>query len=348
MEYAVFFIMLLFALLMLPFSTAAFDGAREGIKLFAGSVLPALFPFMVCSHYIMRSSVLSRLRGRSGALVKLAAFVLSAICGTPSSAVITRELFSSGVFERKRASVICAAFNMTGPLFIVSTLCGAMLKNSAFAYAFAVSHYLPPLIFALIPSTKSGRLPPSPPSSPIKKDAPLRLFSEAVSDAVLTVLRAGGVIVFFRILLSLADAVGALNSFPLEARGLTIGLLEMTNGVGLLAEAPSRLSLSFCAFLLSFGGASFFIQAKLIFPELSAGSYFLIKLLCGVASGISFWFVFPFVPVPAETLWDMSESLNEALPSLGSRLAPFLCGCAATGAALIVSMLYSKLARAKK
>ena len=345
MEYAVFFIFLIIALMMIPFSLAAFEGAKEGIRLFAESVLPALFPFMVCSHYIMRSSVLSRLRRRSGALVKFAAFTLSAICGTPSSAVITRELFSCGVWERKRASVICAAFNMTGPMFIVSTLCRSMLKNSAFAYAFAVSHYLPPLIFALIPAKKNGCLPPSPPT---KKDDPVRLFSEAVSDAVLTVLRAGGVIVFFRILLSLAEAVGALNSFPFEARSLTIGILEMTNGVSLLTQVPSRLSLSLCAFLLSFGGASFFVQAKLIFPELSTGSYFITKLLSGVASGLLFWLVFPLVPVPVETLWDMSESLKETLPALGSRLAPFLCGCAAAGAAVIVSTLYSRLAASKK
>ena len=343
MGYVLFILVLGITVLLIPFSGEAMRGAADGLKLFACYVLPALFPFFVCSHYLTSGGIFRRLSYRRSFLFLFAA-PLTALCGTPSSALIFGRMYSACTMPLKRASVLCAVLNQTGPAFIVSSLCLGMLGGMRYAPAFAVSHYLPAFAAAFFISmakpAKAAPIVEIPPENPLKN------FSEAISGAVVNVLRVGGTIVFFKTVYAVfCAAVPIGNGFFGD---FVTGLFEMTTGVSLLSAAPSRLSLSLTAFLVSFGGFCIFIQSKIVFPELSAAPYFTAKLVMGAVSFALFYLICPD-PGEAHTVFRSLDEVLEALPSgAGMRLAAFVCTAVSVAFTLAVSLLFSKLAIRKQ
>ena len=323
---------------MLPFSTAAFEGAVEGIRVFGGTVLPSLFPFAVCANYISNSGILSGIRSRFGKLIPFFSMLLAWLCGTPSAAVITCRLYKDGSYDTKRASILCAAWTQMGPLFILSGLCGGMLNCREYAPVFYVSIYLPSLAVTIL----SG----FPKAFKIKgtKDTVRSSLPSSVSEAVMSMLRVGGTIVFFNVLFSVFSSFISLRGLSVPMKGFLFGSFELTNGLIVLSSEPSRLSLSICAFVLSFGGISVFVQSRMLFPELSPAPYLLTKLLLGLASGIIAWLFLPFFTPAVETIGNLSESMSGVASSLPSKAASVFLSLIASGFALVCSVLYSKLA----
>ena len=289
----VFLLLLMLGLagLLIVFSEAASSGAREGLALFAGSVLPCLFPFMVCGHYISECG-LPRPRSRGKLIGLLYAFgtaLICAVCGTPAGALVSAKACSEGMSER-RASMLCAALNQTGPLFIIGVTADTMLGVKGLWPVLAAAHYTPCLIAACAlgvggePGESTERVPP------------LKLFADSLSEAVSSVLRVGGTIVFFRVLISVFETSGAFAGFGGAMKATLAGALEMTNGLSLLTSSlpPSRLCCAWCAALLSFGGGCVFMQSKLFFGELKAAPYLAVKAALAAASFGLAYLIYPF------------------------------------------------------
>ncbi|MBO4563670.1 MAG: hypothetical protein J5772_08675 [Clostridia bacterium] len=159
----------------------------------------------------------------------------------------------------------------------------------------------------------------------------------------------GGTVVFFRVFYSVVIAAGVFGCMPNAAQGVFTGMFEMTNGIELLCRTPSRLCLSLCAALLSFGGVCIFIQSKMLFEELSAKEYFTAKLILAFLSGALFYLFYPLLPVSEPTMAGLNETLSGKSPDIfSSRISSILCGAAITAFALAVSVLYSRLAGRRK
>ncbi|MCR5809716.1 MAG: hypothetical protein K6G56_09210 [Clostridiales bacterium] len=116
---------------------------------------------------------------------------------------------------------------------------------------------------------------------------------------------------FFRVVYSVSNEVILSGIESSEIKALTVGLVEMTNGLWLLSLDRSGFSLPLCAFLLSFGGLCIFIQSKMLFEKLRAKEYFLTKLIVGICSALLFALLYKRFPLSAETFADISG------PSLG-------------------------------
>ena len=346
MGYVFFSVILLFAVLMLPFSDAAFNGASDGLKLFAGSVLPSLFPFIVCADYLMGSDLFKKAAAGKKPFSGLSLAALTAVCGTPSSAMIADRLYRDGILDHDRSSFVCAVTNQVGPLFILSTLSSGFLSNRAYALPFFIAHYAPPLLASsfLLGRASSGRLPMKAES---KSQGGLPRLALSISNAVTCILRVGGTVVFFKVLFSVSGAAIPVQLIPNTVGGLLAGLAEMTNGLKLLSDEPSRISLSLCAFLLSFGGLSLFVQSKLVFPELSAKLYFIAKLVSGLVSFALFFLILPLFPSAVETFCGLSESLPALKSSFDTRLAALFGSTAAVTLTLISAHLYSRFVSGK-
>ncbi len=346
MGYVFFIVILGLTVLFIPFSPEAASGAADGLKLFAAYVLPALFPFFVCSHYLTESGVFIRLT-RRGRLLPLLAAPLTALCGTPSSALITERMYASGCYSRKKASMFCAALNQTGPSFIISSLCLGMLKSPRYAAAFLISHYAPAFAAAVLLSFfKDGPHPMPVVRSYEQADRPLAAFSKAISGAVVNVLRVGGTVVFFRSVYSVLSTALSFGQSP--AGGFITGLFEMTSGVSVLVSSTTRLSLGLCAFLISFGGACIFIQSKMIFEELSSPYYFITKLAVGAASFAVFTMLCPAPETSQAVFGNLGEALSRLPDGADIRLAAVICTAASVSFTLAVSMLFSILSTKRK
>lgn len=348
MGYAFFVVMLFLTFFMIPFSSAASEGAAEGLRLFVLSVLPSLFPYMVCANYLIGTAPKPRLKCGSRLLFSVFAYLITALCGTPSAALLMKKEYDAGGLSRKSASALCAALNQAGPVFILSAFSGAMLGRRELAICFFVCCYSPALIFTIVYGlfTKRG------PASGAEVDAPMRVeplkrFSDSIRDSVLAALRVGGTIVFFRTAISIVTAAGAFNGFPETAKGLAAGLFEMTNGLSMLAHTD-RLSLTLCAFVLSFGGASLFIQSKMLFPELSAGRYFAVKAVIGFSSALTMFLLLPEADIAAEAMSDLSESFGAASSGIKTRFAATAGALLSGGFSAALSLIYSKLITANR
>lgn len=346
MGYVFFIVMLALTVLFIPFSYEGMTGAAEGLKLFAYYVLPSLFPFFVCSHYLTASDAFTRISNKRRFIPLLAA-PLTALCGTPSSALIFGRLYSSGELSKKKASALCAALNQTGPAFIISSLCIGMLGSMKFTAAFLISHYAPAFIAAIVLSLGNGRNDSMPVvHSYDSKENPLVSFSKAVSGAVVNVLRVGGTIVFFKAVYSVLSSALPFDKGP--AGAFITGLFEMTSGVSMLVPYPTKLSLGLCAFLLSFGGGCIFIQSKMIFEELSPVYYFITKLATGTASFALFSLICPSIDEANAVFGDLGEALSVIPAGADMRFTAFVCTSVSVLFTLIISLLFSKLTVKRK
>lgn len=340
MGYALFIAALLGALLMLPVSRAAAAGAAEALELFGRVAAPSLFPFLVFSNLMRKSGALDGI-GRKGRLpAALMTSFAAAVCGTPSAALICRELYASGAYGRRRASLLCAAATQAGPMFVAASLAEGMAGAPGLAAPFAVSHYAPALIFSaaagLVRLPDRGMKP-----ARQKTAAPKRgVFLDAVNDAVTGILRIGGLLVFFRVMYAAAEDLGVLSPLPPIARFALCGVFEMTGGLSLLANHGGCTALALCAAVLSFGGICVFAQSKLMFPELEAMPYFAVKAVLAAAGYGVFMLVYRSAGGSAEA----SFSLSEALEGAGARGAALGGAAISFGGSLAVSLLLSSMA----
>lgn len=329
MGYALYFSVLILALLFIPFSASAASGAAEGAKLFAFSVFPALFPFFVCSRFLLNGKPAKKLLYGRNTAAYFPAFCASVLFGTPTSALISRELYASGRCGRGKASVICAVFNLSNPMFITAALAHGMAGNDALALLFAIAHYTPAIAAALVLSLtgavgngKSRRY--RRPFSPGDKAFPSLMG--AVSEAVTAILRVGGTIVFFKAVCSVLEAAGVFGRSSPVLRGVLSGILEFTGGLQLTAANAGRMGAAASAFVLSFGGACLYVQSKLFFEELSAPHYFLTKLVTGFVSAAAAWLLFPAIPGCAAVFGDLTETLGKCPGFDPVRLSAIVCG----------------------
>lgn len=342
MGYASFLLMLIFAALLIPFSASASNAAADAMRTAAETVIPSLFPFIVCANYLLNSGIFERVRRIKGYFGFPLFFLFTALCGTPSAAFLCCEFSDLAVLDKKRASVLCAVLNLPGPVFIL-TVTEGFYGARQYALMLAASVYAPALIASIILGFISPYCADNQTVSHRHFGA-LELLSVSVSEAVFTVLRVSGTIVFFRVVYSLAESLGITLVLPLETRGLTLGMIEMTNGLIALSKAPNQLGMTLSAFLLTFGGLCIFTQTKMIFAGLQIKAYFVTKLGMAFVSAVMNWVLYPALSITAPTFFELSNMAAMNSENTAARLICLLSGGFICVFTLAVSMLYSKLA----
>lgn len=295
---------LLAALLWMP--SAASDGARSGLSVCAGVIIPSLFPFLLISALLRAQGVPEALARIAGPLLRVfglppavaAPFLLGLCGGYPVGASAVAELVRAGALtpeEGARALPVC---NNTGPGFIVGVAGSAVFGSVRAGLLLYLCHTLAALTLALL----SGRR--RPPAKAVRAKAPARAglgaFPLCVSDAVRTTLDVCGYVVFFSMLSSIFTALGLFSSLAgalalrahteLRLAGaLLTGLLELGSGVAALrGAAPSPAALAVAAFLLGFGGLSVHAQTLCVVSgtKIGCARHFAGRILHGLLSAV--------------------------------------------------------------
>ncbi len=310
---------LLFSLLL--YASATLSAARHALSLWWESVLPALLPFLIGCGLLSRL-----LPPPAGARALVPAFLAGAVCGYPTGGKLLGDLVRRGALRPREAGRAALCFNLPSPVFLLSIIACGMFQSKAFFLPLAVCCYLPPLL--LLPFL---RLTVAPVPDAFQTQPPLSLaVTDAITDGVTGILRIGGCIVTACVLTALAREAGLLGllvktGLPASvAEAGAAGLLEMTVGSALAAAAALSLRwrLTLCAFFVSFGGLSVFLQTSCFLPFDRPLSYLLGKLGLGLASGLLLYLTFPLYRLPPS-----------ALPVLAQGGA-YLQRAAATGALL--------------
>ena len=237
---------------LLAASETAAQAVREGLALCGGSVIPALFPFLVVSRLFVATgsaAALGRLlapltrrmlgvAGPSGTAV-----LLGLLGGYPVGAQTAGELARTGAVSRQEGQRLLLFCNNCGPAFALG-VAGAWLW---------LIHVSAAVLMALLTrhtSSPEGRTSPSAPQ------ALGSAFPGAVRGAGEGMLHVCGFVVFFLVLTRLLTALTGLE------HPLPLGLLELTGGI--LRLSGTRGDFVLAAALMGWGGVCVHCQTAAV------------------------------------------------------------------------------------
>ena len=326
MKKTLFVLLLCCMALLLFFSRTALQAAKEALSIWAGQVVPALLPFFICTDMLRRLGM--RQRGA------LPFFFMSMLSGAPSGA----RLCSAYDHGDGAYTALVAACNVIGPMFVSGAYCVGMLQTPKLAIPLLLSQYAS----ALLMLYRCRRSLPALSTEAAPMQAASAALSASIYDGVLSMLSIGGVILSYRVLLSLIGALWAASKLqpppPLLAAMLT-GMLEVVNGCAQLSAIPlsARQMAALSAFLFSFGGVCVMTQS-MQFYTLLPWRYLLNKLQQGLFAALFAYCTTPlFLANTQEVIYtlDMYKLKQNTLSSLSvflissfSMLVVWVC-CAA-------------------
>lgn len=309
-------------LLFCAFGERTMSYALEGYRLFLANVFPALFPFAVLVGFLARLGAFEPKKGGGPIRLVLKLFFICALTGAPSGSLLTQAAFgANGSAEQGRAlafrSRLSASLNLCCPAFVFGTVSVSMLRLGSFCRMapLVIAHYLSALLLALIITfshRKSGYFDNNNLRNAGSGNAPsiATVFPAAVYDAMQTMLKLLGTLVFFMIPVRLIDSFALLRFLNPAVRSVLIGMAEMTSGVASLAvlALPLRLKLALTAFLLSFGGVSVAMQAAAA-AKTRLSDYLLVKLAGAFIAALIAYLTFPLFPSASPVFGDTGFAL---------------------------------------
>lgn len=299
------------SLAMVLFPSIALRSAQNGVRLWAGSVLPALLPFFICANFMIALSVpkligkfferpFQALFGTPGCSAFV--FLISITSGYPMGAKLIGDMKRRGEIDGRDSRRMLAFCSTSGPLFMLGTVGVSMLASPAAGAIIAISHYLGAVVNGmaarLFVRKKIWKFETMErePRRPAASDCPLPPLLELFTDSILSSFRTLGVIcgyiVLFSILTDLLQFSGLLHFLSADfEKGAAKGILEMTVGCGGVTGSIS-LSLAWkcvlCTFLISFGGLSIAAQSASMLSGtgIGIGYYLGVKLSHGLFSAV--------------------------------------------------------------
>lgn len=277
-------VILLAFVLFLLFPARYLQCVRDGVSLWAVSVLPAALPFLFLTGLLAGTPLFARLArwlapffclfGISGTGGCCAC--LSMLSGYPAGARTIADAHARGALSKHEMLRAAALASTSGPAFLVGVAGAAMAGKAALGWAMLGSHF----IGVLLPVFILARFTPK----QIRESA-IALPSSAnvpqsLSSSVLAVLTVGGAVALFYCFGCMLSDL--LSPLPLSetAGGFLVGLLEMTSGCARLLAAPTALHVSLATFLITFGGLCVLLQQWTFLAEtgIPLGKFLLIKL----------------------------------------------------------------------
>ena len=291
------FLLCTLAVIFLARSTPLRAAAAEGLALCAGSVIPALFPFMVTSSMLISlgfGTLLSPLLAPLMALYRLpgqggAAVVLGLVGGYPIGAKTAARLCAEGQLTRSEGARLLTFCSNSGPVFLISVLGEGIFGSFRAGVYLWLIHLLSALLAGLLLRSGEGTERRAPPP-PLAQDSEMSLsaaFVSAVRESSLTMVSVCGFVVFFYVLSR------PLRLLPPPLSLAAVGAVELFSMTPL--ATPDRLGFTLSSALTAFGGLSVLCQsaAALDGSGLSPVSLVKGKALQGLLAGALAFLLWP-------------------------------------------------------
>lgn len=272
--------------------------AASALRVCALSVVPSLFPFFVLSKILLSGGfsvpfpnrAAEKCFGVSGNC--LSAFCVSLLGGYPAGAAAVADLYRNGAITKQDAEKALCFCNNSGPAFFLSliggTVLGSVKRGMILYFIHIVTAVLCGRFFAVRGSASFHMRQIGTLQKPVEKHLP-----EAISESCAALLQISGLIVFFSVMIAIAEEIGLFRLLTLiprlpaaEAKALLCGICELSSGI--LQSADSQYAFVLCAFLMGWGGFCVHMQAKAIWQTagLRPRKYLSSKLLHGILSAI--------------------------------------------------------------
>lgn len=300
---SIFILLLALSVIFCIFSAALQESAFGALMLCATSVVPSLYPFMVISSILTQSApfLFGSCSQKSKLLdlpaSSLIAVILGCVCGFPLGVVTVAGLKRRGLLTSSQADRLAAVSNNTGPAFVTGVIGGTFWGSSRIG----LQLYLIQLVSALILGTFFLIFTAQGTHDEPKRASPCRtvpgcnrlpvIFTEAVGQATLGILRVCGFVVFFAVLIDGVSIIFPhIPTFPLTVIAC---ITEFTTGCSMAAAVGGATGAALCAFALGFSGVSVMAQSAAFAAEegISLRMTFLFKLVQGLCCALLAYFI---------------------------------------------------------
>ena len=318
-------IFLIFTFCLLIFSKSNLPAVKNGLSLWANSVVPSLFPFFVATELLMHTNIITLLGRLLNNYMKPIfnisgegsfAFIMGIISGYPVGAKIATNFRESNICSKEECERLLSFTNNSGPLFIIGTVGILMFRNTTIGILLFVTHLLACFTVGFIfRFWKRNRNNSTTISKNTYKLNSLQtpasfanlgeILAQSITSSISTILLIGGFVVIFSCIISILKASGILNSIcvilspvcqvfhidPSFIQGIFTGLLEITNGISYISNIACKkisINIILVAFLLGFGGISVLLQVWSIVSktDLSIKPYIYGKILHGLFASL--------------------------------------------------------------
>lgn len=308
------FILVLFTLSLLVFSKNNLLSAKNGLVLWANSIVPSLFPFFVATELLSHTNFTYYLGRILNKFMKPIfnvrgegsfAFIMGIISGYPIGAKIAVNFRNNNICSKEECERLLSFTNNSGPLFIIGTVGISMFGNSTIGFLLLITHLLASITVGFIfrfwkcnkkcvfanTSFKSFK-------NTISLSDLGEIIGNSISNSINTLLLIGGFVVLFSVIISIFQTSQLLNvlsncikpifdllNIPLEfSNGFISGILELTNGLNSICNIHTKkisINIVLASFLLGLGGFSVFLQVWSVIAktDLSIKPYIVGKLL---------------------------------------------------------------------
>ena len=279
----------------------------QGVLLWAGCVMPSLFPFMFITNILSSLKTTNKLARFIAPFTKKVfrvsgavgyAYFCSLISGYPVGAKTVCDLKEKGYLndaESVRASIFCST---SSPAFMLISVGVVMFNQVKLGVLLLITHILSAFITGYAFSFYKRKEKPY--DKILTYTKPQDVFYQSVYSAVISVLIVGGIITLFYLLTELLEYYKIL--VPLIrllgngnfSKGIVFGLFECTKGLNALSNGTiCFFTLPTCAFLCGFGGLSIIMQSVIYLKKakIKTAPFILSKIVCAV---ISFVLAMPF------------------------------------------------------
>lgn len=314
---------LLFTLSLILFSTSNLEAAQNGLKLWANSVVPTLFPFFIATELLCRTNFIQILGKFLNKFMRpvfnvpgesAIAIIMGIISGYPMGAKVVCNLYDKKICSKAEAERLIAFTNNSGPIFILGSVGVALLGNAKIGQLLLISHILSALLVGFIfrfwkkdQVNLTFRNYKSESKELIRVSNLGEILGDAIKKSIVSILSIGGFVVLFSVIVSILSSMEILTSMAslLENIGIPhdislsilTGVIELTNGIQCASTIYQNMPLACiltCSFLLGVGGLSVLLQVFSIISKsnISIKSYFYGKVLHGLLSVVLTFLLF--------------------------------------------------------
>lgn len=323
---AIIILVLLVIIIMIVSNPAtSIKSAKKGLDLWFNLLLPSLLPFLFISSLLVSTGFIDFLGKYLQPIMKplfnvsgvgIFPFAMSIMSGYPVGAKLTSNLRKKKSISKTMGNRLISFSSTSGPLFILGTVAIGMLALPGLGLLFLLPHYLGSITLGLIFRFYRTKDPESDISIRMYENRPKDkkpigfLMTKCIKDSMDSMFIIGGFVIIYSVIIDLLLLSNIFNSIITRLslitkvdintlRGLTAGIIELTNGCKIVASLDISLisKIIIINFLIGWGGFSIHSQAISFISstDLSVKIYLFSKFLHGVLASLYTYIMYIFL-----------------------------------------------------
>lgn len=314
-QFIIPFILVLFTISLIIFSSTNLSSAKNGLILWANSIVPSLFPFFVATELLTHTNLIYNMGKLLNKFMKpffnirgegSFALIMGIISGYPMGAKISANFRKNNICSKEECERLLSFTNNSGPLFIIGTVGITMFGNSTIGFLLLLTHLLASLTVGFLfrfwkYKAKEKTNLQKYESNKINEITLSNLggiIENSITNSINTILLIGGFVVLFSVILNIIKTSNLLNilcnfinpifnllNIPTSfSSGFISGIIELTNGLNIICTLPEKkisINIILASFLLGLGGISVLLQVWSVISktDLSIKPYIIGKIL---------------------------------------------------------------------